>query len=118
MVMTWRGKGLAAAAVEAGIMSLRRVAASKILPEAQRQVPKDTGLTASSGAVFDVPNGVEISFESLGGDGFPLAVHLHEDFNYRPRVAGTGPKYLEKPFKEHSDEAIKQAREAIKKVLR
>ena len=118
MVMTWKGVGLANSLIEAGMTALRRGATEKILPEAQRLCPKDTGLTASSGAVSDVRGGVEIHFKSIAGKGFMLATHLHEDFSYTPRVAGTGPKYLEKPFREHSDKIIEQARKEIGRILR
>jgi len=118
VVLTWHGAALMKATRKAGIQALRELAVSEILPEAQKNVPKDTGLTASSGSVTDVKNGVIIAFTSMGEGGFPLAVHLHEDFNYTPRVSGTGPKYLERPFRAKSGGAKKRVETAVAAVLR
>jgi len=98
----------------AALDEIRKGLEELVLPVAQARCPKDSGLTAESGAVDELEGGkgVQISFKSdvrfdteQWGE-VDLAFWLHENFSYTPRVAGTGPKYLEIPFAENSPEIL------------
>ena len=115
--MVWKGHGLAQATRAAALDELRKGLLEDVLPEAQAKCPKDTGLTASSGAVDEVDNGVQISFRSdVMVGGVDLAVWLHENFSYTPRVAGTGPKYLETPFEAKKSDIIARVEARLQKI--
>jgi len=116
--MVWKGDGLAGRMREAALQEIREGLEEIVLPEAQAKCPKDTGLTASSGAVDETKNGVKISFKSdvEVKQGVSLVVWLHENMSYTPRVAGTGPKFLEGPFMANAPEVIARVEARLRTV--
>lgn len=72
------------AAVEAITRTEERIARDMIFPETQRQVPEDTGLLASTGAVERRGETVEITYGSGGAEDYALVQHERDDY-YHPK---------------------------------
>ena len=134
----WRGKEAVKIAQEAGLKALR-TGGEKILTEALKIAPVDTGTLRRSGTVTvgALPD-FERTYESAqaGNDmgkafpgetgnekavyvsfSTPYALRQHEELDYHhPR--GGGPKYLETPHRQLEGKVKHMAEAAIKKALR
>ena len=134
----WRGKEAVKIAQEAGLKALR-TGGEKILTEAIKAAPVDTGTLRRSGTgtVGALPDfGQTYESAQAGNDmgkafpgetgkekavyvsfSTPYALRQHEELDYHhPR--GGGPKYLENPHRQLESRVKRMAEAAIKKALR
>ena len=134
----WRGKEAVKIAQEAGLKALR-TGGEKILTEAIKAAPVDTGTLRRSGTVTvgklpefervyeSAKAGNEMGKAFPGETGKEKAVYVsfstpyarrqHEELDYyHPK--GGGPKYLETPFRQLEGKVKRMAEVAIKKALR
>lgn len=134
----WRGKEAVKIAQEAGLKALR-TGGEKILTEAIKAAPVDTGTLRRSGTVTvgKLPNFGQVYESAQAGNDMgkafpgetgkekavyvsfstPYARRQHEELGYHhPR--GGGPKYLETPFRQLEGKVKHMTDLAIKKALR
>lgn len=75
--------------------------ANAVMSEAKKRAPRDFGDLAGSGyvAIDEVTGAVELGF---GGPAAAYALPVHERFGTRMTTPGTGPKYLEGPWRKRA----------------
>jgi hypothetical protein len=134
----WRGKEAVKIAQEAGLKALR-TGGEKILTEAIKAAPVDTGTLRRSGTVTvgalpefervyeSAKAGNEMGKAFPGETGkekavyvsfsTPYALRQHEELDYH-HPKGGGPKYLETPHRQLESRVKRMAEAAIKKALR
>jgi len=101
-----------------------QIEAEKIMTESKTKfVPVDTGNLRSTGFVNNakiVSGGVVEVSMGYGGTSAPYALFVHEGpANLNWNISGTGPKYLEKPAKNHENtKLIPNLSQYVKRNLR
>ena len=137
-VVKWYGKEAVKIAQEAGVKALR-TGGEKVLTEAIKAAPVDTGTLRRSGTVTvgALPDSGSVYESAKAGRDMakafpgeagkvkavyvsfntPYARRQHEELDYvHPK--GGGPKYLETPFRQLEGKVKEMAEAAIKKALR